>query len=275
MGNLRSGNANPNSGFFQIQRRQNKKIAWKDEDDNEVDYDFVMELDGADNHIGIPVGFFECFWRRGKRHSKDKARDDSGKLMPMRDTYPTARFLGIVAGGDFTGPASTLVQSRRIDLFCIPKAKIITVFEKHGVQIDYPDRTPEEKKALLVEAFDRAVVPALKPKIAATLIALVGAASISTYVDRVRAALGALPQELRFVMQRRSKPVVSESIPEATEFLKNPTFDFNAPSENYIYEITYSDGTELERPVSRLEDLRKLHRDIDRLAQHIMSLTKR
>src|SRR5205807_1391844 len=114
-------------------------------------------------------------------------------------------------------------------------------------------------------AFDRAVVPALKPKIAATLVALVGEASISTYVDRVRAALGALPQELRFVMQRQSEPVVFESIPEATEFLKNPTFDFNTPSENYIYEITYSDGTEFERPVSRLEDLRKLHRDIDRL----------
>ncbi len=109
--------------------RMGDKISWKDEDDNEVDYDFVMELDGTDDKIGIPVGFFECFWRRGKRHSKDKARDDSGKLMPMRDTYPTARFLGIVAGGDFTGPASTLAQSRRIDLFCVPKTKIISAFQ--------------------------------------------------------------------------------------------------------------------------------------------------
>jgi hypothetical protein len=177
--------------FIARTARAGDKITWKDEDDNEVDYDFVMELDGDDKKIGIPVAFFECFWRRGKRHSKDKARDDSGKLMPMRDTYPTARFLGIVAGGDFTGPASALVQSRRIDLFCVPKAKIISAFEKHGVRIDYPDRTTEEKKAQLVEAFDRAVVPAVKPKIAETLIGLVGETSISTYVDRVRAALGA------------------------------------------------------------------------------------
>jgi hypothetical protein len=255
--------------------RGGNKIAWKDEDNNEVDYDFVMELDGTDDKIGIPVAFFECFWRRGKRHSKDKARDDSGKLMPMRDTYPTARFLGIVAGGDFTGPASTLVQSRRIDLFCVPKAKIISAFDRHGIQIDYPDRTPEENKSQLVEEFDRKVIPAIKPKIAEELITLVGEPSINTYLDRVRAALGELPQELRFISQRQSKPVVFESIQEATEFLKGPKFDFDVPTENFIYEITYSDGSEFERLVNSIEELQKLHHDIDRLAQHISSLTKK
>jgi hypothetical protein len=78
------------------------RILWKDIDGNEADYDFVLELGGTNNETGIPVGFVESFWRRGARHSKDKARDDSGKLMPMRDTYPTARFLGIVAAGAFT-----------------------------------------------------------------------------------------------------------------------------------------------------------------------------
>ena len=85
----------------------------------------------------------------------------------------------------------------------------------------------------------------------------------------------ALPQELRFIMQRQSNPAVFESIPEATQFLKEPTFDFGSPTENFIYEITYSDGYEFERPVKSLKDLRKLHRDIERLAQHITSLTKK
>lgn len=76
------------------------RILWADEDGNQVDYDFVMELGGSAETRGIPVAFLECFWRRGSRHSKDKARDDSGKLMPMRSAYPTARFLGIVASGE-------------------------------------------------------------------------------------------------------------------------------------------------------------------------------
>jgi hypothetical protein len=212
---------------------------------------------------------------RDEDNNEDKARDDSGKLMPMREMYPTARFLGIIAGGDFTGPASTLVQSRRIDLFCIPKTKIISAFEKHGILIDYPDRMLEAKKAQLTEAFDLGMTPAIKPKIAKTLHTLIGEASINTYVDRVRAALGALPQELRFIMQKRSQSVVFESIHEATVFLENPIFDFEAETQNFIYEITYSDGSEFERPVTAMEELRKLHHDIDRLAQHVSSLAKK
>lgn len=256
--------------------RPGEKIVWRDVDDNEVDYDFVMELDGTDERQGIPVAFVECFWRRGARHSKDKARDDSGKLMPMREAYPTARFIGIVAGGDFTAPARTLVQSRRIDLFYIPKAKIVSAFERVSLHIDYPDKHPEEKKAQLADAFERGLTRKTKQKAAAVLRELIGATSIDTYLDRVRAALGALPQELRILSQRQSRPVVFESISETTAFLTsaNPTFDFTTPVESYSYEITYSDGTEFERPVGTLEELRSLHHDIDRLAQHIEALTK-
>lgn len=258
--------------FRKRKARTSDKIVWQDEDKNEVDYDFVMELDGTDKKLGIPVAFFECFWRRGARHSKDKARDDSGKLMPMRDVHPSARFLGIVAGGDFTAPARTLVQSRHIDLFYVPKGKIVSAFAEHKLQIDYPDNLPEDKKALLADAFERGLTPPVRKRAAATLRTLVGETSLDTYVDRVRAALGALPQELRFIAQRRSKPVVFESIPAATQFLKDPKFDFAAPAENFIYEITYSDGTEFERPVGKLDELRALHQQIERLAQHMSSL---
>lgn len=260
--------------FRQRPARASEKVIWQDDDNNQVDYDFVMELDGSDGKRGIPVAFFECFWRRGARHSKDKARDDSGKLMPMRLVHPSACFLGIVAGGDFTAPARTLVQSRLIDLFYVPKAKIVAAFEQHGLEIDYPDKLAEERKARLADAFERGLTPATKQQAAATLRKLVGKASIHTYVDRVRAALGALPQELRFIAQRRSKPVIFASIPEAAEFLKKPLFDFSAPHEDFIYEITYSDGTEFERPVKSLDELRTLHRQIERLAEHISALTK-
>ena len=74
---------------FRSRTARGDSLTWKDADGNEVDYDFVMELDGTEEALGIPVAFFECFWRRGSRHSKDKARDDSGKLLPMREVYPT------------------------------------------------------------------------------------------------------------------------------------------------------------------------------------------
>jgi hypothetical protein len=249
--------------------RTGDKIIWKDEDGNGVDFDFVMELDGTDDERGIPIAFFECFWRRGTRHSRDKVRDDSGKLLPMRDTYPTARFLGILAGGDVTKPARLFLQTRDIGVFYVPKSKIVDAFGEHGLQMDYPDRLPEEQKAQLADAFQRALTPAIKRTAAATLRRLVGETSIRTYVDRVLAALGALPQELRFIAQHQSKRVVFESIPEATAFLREPSFDFSLIVENFIYEITYSDGTEFERQVATLDELRTLHAEIDRLSQHV------
>jgi len=254
--------------------RESDKIIWHDEDNNAVNFDFVMEVDGSDSARGIPVGFFECFWRRGSRHSRDKARDDSGKLMPMRDVYPSARFLGIVAGGDFTAPARALLQSRNIDLLYVPKAKIVAAFESHGLQMDYPDKLVEVEKAKLAELFEKGLSGDVKRKAAESLCEMVGETSLNTYVDRVRAALGALPQEIRFLAQKQSKPAVFESVVAASEFLNHPTFDFSAPTEDFIYQITYSDGTDFERHVSTLDHLRLLHNEVERLAQHVSNLTK-
>lgn len=131
---------------FRSRPARGDKLIWRDEEGNAVDYDFVLELNGTEASLGIPVAFLESFWRRGKRHSKDKARDDSGKLMPMRDVYPTARFLGIIAGGDFTAPARELIRSRGIDLFYVPKDKIVATFDALGLRMDYPDRSTEEVK---------------------------------------------------------------------------------------------------------------------------------
>ena len=100
------------------------KVQWADVESNFVDYDFVLELGGNASTRGIPVAFLESFWRRGARHSKDKARDDTNKLLSMRETYPTARFLAIAACGEFTEPARDYVRSRNVELLFISKKSV-------------------------------------------------------------------------------------------------------------------------------------------------------
>lgn len=247
---------------------------WDDEDGNGVDYDFVLELNGTDTELGIPVAFFECFWRRGSRHSKDKARDDSGKLLPMRSVHPTARFLGIIGAGDFTNPARALIRSREIDLFYVPKAKLIAAFDSLGMQVDYPDTLDEPGKRRLVKRFQSEFTLGRKTEAAARLSELLGDASINTYVDRVRGALGALPQEIRFIARRDSTPRVFETIPEATAFLDRPDYNFSGATETYVYQITYTDGSEFESVADSLERLRSLHKELEALASHVSKLGK-
>lgn len=247
------------------------KILWADEDKNAVDYDFVMELGGSADKLGIPVAFLECFWRRGARHSKDKARDDSGKLMPMRVTYPTARFLGIVASGEFTRPARELVESRKINLFYVPKAKVIETFQKLGLQMDYDDKAREEVKAEIANAFEKALSNDIKEKAAATLRALIGETAVKAYVASVQAALSSAPLEFRIVGHLLSKPMVFETVDAVSDFLAKPepAFDFSDPSKRFSYQVSYSDGTEFEQELDSVDELKTLHQEIAALAAHM------
>lgn len=248
------------------------KLIWSDVDENKVDYDAVLEMEGSLTKRGIPVAFIECFWRRGSRHSKDKARDDSGKLMPMKDTYPTARFLGIVSAGDFTNPARELVLTRGIDLFYIPKAKIVQSFEQCGLIMDYPDKLPEDQKAALVQEFELNFTDSKKIEVKVKLHQLVGLIAINGYIDRVRSRLAALPQEIRFILRQDSQPICFESVDEASKFFDTPDFQMEFPIESYIYEVTYSDGSEFSKQVESLVDLKVLHSQIQALEKHMSNL---
>lgn len=248
------------------------KIIWQDLDGNQVDYDFVLELHGTPSQLGIPVAFIETFWRRGSRHSKDKARDDSGKLMPMRITYPTARFLGIVSAGDFTRPARELVRSREINLFYVPKQKIIKAFAEHQLIMDYPDKADEQQKQQIASEFEANFSTEKKEAVANSLIKLIGQATVESYIAGVRSQLSALPQEIRFILRQDSSPVVFDSIDEATEFVKSPQFSVDTQKVSYLYQITYSDGTEFEQTALSLDELSVLHHQITVLSEHMNSL---
>ncbi|MCH2450967.1 MAG: hypothetical protein MK198_12590 [Gracilimonas sp.] len=253
--------------------REGAKIIWEDENGNKVDYDFVLELNGSDKKEGIPVGFVEVFWRRGARHSKDKARDDSGKLMPMRQTYPTARYLGVAACGSLTGPAREYIKLRDIDLFYVPKSKIIEAYSKNGLTIDYPDRLGEEEKAKLAEEFGNNFDNKMKKKVSDTLKKVIGKATIQSYKSKISSSLSALPQEIRFQEANKSEYQSFESIKKATEFLKNPHFEYKEGDESYIYEITYSDGYEFSREVDSLTKLRELHTELVKLINHMEKIS--
>ncbi|RCK38632.1 hypothetical protein TH25_25530 [Thalassospira profundimaris] len=251
------------------------KIIWEYLDSNEVDYDAVLEINGTNAQKGIPVAFIECFWRRGSRHSKDKARDDSGKLMPMRDTYPSARFLGIIAAGDFTAPARELVMSRGIDLFYIPKAKIVESFNYCGLTIDYDDKSTEYEKDKIARSFIEGFSAKEKrSEVATTLINLVGKNEIENYITRVRARLSSSPQEIRIILRQQSIPIRFESTQKVALFLNDPDLSMRNPAESFVYEISYSDGSEFSKEVTSMSELKELHKQISTLEKHMIGDNK-
>jgi len=80
--------------------RSGSKVTWEDSRGNRHDLDYVLERGGTDLLIGEPVAFIESAWRRYTKHSRNKSGELEGALLPLRDTYPTVRFVGVVLAGE-------------------------------------------------------------------------------------------------------------------------------------------------------------------------------
>lgn len=251
---------------FKQRNCRGDKILWKDIDGNVVDYDFVLELNGTVDKIGIPVAFIETFWRRGSRHSKDKARDDSGKLLPLKDTYPTARVLGIISAGDFTQPAKDLIISRGIDLFYVEKENIINAWYNNGITVDYPDNSSEAQKSKIAKN----VISELKKdntlykKITESLIDIIHKKSIDSYILKLKSKIGTIPQKYSIEIQSKSSPIHFKNYKEVDNFLskKEPELANYKTSQYYSYKVDFFDGTDFYRDNLSWKEIVTLHNDI-------------
>jgi hypothetical protein len=264
---------------FKERKCRGGKILWNDLDDNSVDYDFVIELGGDDKKFGIPLAFFETFWRRGARHSKDKARDDSGKLLPMRDTYPTARVLGIVSAGDFTLPAQQYVKSRNIDLFFIPKDNIVNAWRKAGVEMDYLDGASEVAKSKLAMSAQVELLNNNKEKeIAKNLYEMCGEEVFTSYKNRLKACISSVPISFGFTSVYHGERVTFNDYVKAKDYLSNFVITEKVETENFdhkiIYEAVFSDGAIFERDNLGVADALVIHEQVGIVADYFKKLLK-
>lgn len=249
---------------------RNDKVHWADVEGNIVDYDYVLELGGSLSEKGIPVAFFESFWRRGSRHSKDKARDDTNKLLPMRETYPTARFLAIAACGEFTEPAREYVRSRSVELFFISKEKIVEAFLSVGVTIDYPDSLEEDKKMKLVRDLERKFTKSNQEEAAKNLRTIAGKGAFTSFKQRISSSLTSTPQEIRIYSLARFGPVIFDSIESAADYLDGTKQEFPLNSEvsQYEYEVAFSDGSKFFRTLDTINDVKNVNNQLLQLVNH-------
>lgn len=193
----------------------------------------------------------------------------------MRDTYPTARFLGVIASGDFTQPAREVIHSRGIDLLYVSKQKVLAAFAEFGLTVDYPDSMAEAEKELLARTLEEAFTDAVKPMVAQRLYDMIGVTDLEAYTLRVRGRLSALPQEIRLSVRRESNPSIFQTVEDVSDFLARPQFDAPVRRESYNYEITFSDGSEFARNLSSVEELKTLNQQVERLARHMSSIAQR
>lgn len=142
--------------------RSGKKVTWEDKYGNKHDLDFVIEIDGTDDQIGRPVAFIESAWRRYTKHSKNKAQEIQGAILPIIELHHlSAPFYGAVLAGDFTKPALDQLRNNGFAIIYIPYKDVVAAFKEIDFDVAFDEETPDEiytaasKKLASLTCFDK------------------------------------------------------------------------------------------------------------------------
>ncbi len=124
--------------------RPGVKCTWVDDLGNAHDLDFVLERGGTPTKIGSPAAFVESAWRRYTKHSRAKAQEIQGAILPLLTTHANVKpFAGAVVAGRWTAGALQQMRSSGLSVLHIEYNQIVEVFTAVGVDIDSEEDTPD------------------------------------------------------------------------------------------------------------------------------------
>jgi len=136
--------------------RSGKKVTWEDRYGNSHDLDFVIEKGGSDQQRGKPVAFIETAWRRYTKHSRNKAQEIQGALLPIAEQHAWDRpFLGAVLAGVFTEPSIAQMRSSGFEVILFPYESILFAFASVGIEAAFDEATPDPEFTRIIEQIGR------------------------------------------------------------------------------------------------------------------------
>ncbi|MGA7675749.1 MAG: hypothetical protein WCA78_11990 [Rhizomicrobium sp.] len=124
--------------------RKGQKVSWEDKYGNFHDLDFVIEKGGSAAKRGKPVAFIEAAWRRYTKHSRNKAQEIQGAVLPIAEKYEhDSPFLGAVLAGIFTKGSLDQLKSVGFHVVYLPYDTIIDAFSAVGIEAKFDEATPD------------------------------------------------------------------------------------------------------------------------------------
>ena len=140
-------------------RKNRREVIGVDHYGNKHKLDIVVEEDGSESHFGTPKAFIEMAWRRYVKHSKNKAQEIAGAIIPLVETFAkNMPFYAAVLAGEFT--ENSLVQLRSQGFFVVyfSYTEIAKLFDTAGVSIRWEESTSDAELQRIVDAFQSLTV---------------------------------------------------------------------------------------------------------------------
>jgi hypothetical protein len=167
--------------------RKGVRCTWVDLNKNAHNLDFVLERGGTPQKIGVPAAFIESAWRRYTKHSRNKAQEIQGAIVPLAETYRNVSpFMGATLAGVFTEGALKQLNSLGFSVLYFPYDLVIRVFRRFGIDASSDERTPDREFQSKVDAW-KALTPARRNALSKALITA-NKAQVNAFMNSLAAA---------------------------------------------------------------------------------------
>lgn len=225
--------------------RRGRKVAWQDHYGNTHDLDFVIERDGADHVMGQPVAFIEVAWRRYTKHSRNKAQEIQGAILPLAEKYRWNNpFLGTVLAGVFTEGSIEQLRSLGFHVLYFPHDTFVTAFSMEGIDIRFDEDTPDDtfrQAADRIESAPGSVLDNIRKQ-----LVLANQAQINAFFTALNYRLG------RNLVRVLVIPLYGHSIQFATVdaalrfFDEHSIYEGSGEFRKYEVQVDFSNGDRLQ-----------------------------
>jgi len=220
------------------------KVAWVDGKGNTHDLDYVIEAGGTEDTIGAPKAFIEIAWRRYTKHSRNKAQEIQGAIIPLAERYGDSHpFLGVVLADVFTDGSLNQLRSLGFNVVYFPYESVVAAFASMRIDAAFDEDTPDAHLKRKVVQYGK-LKASQRERIAASLRDR-HKAELATFTSALRTTLTRSITSV-YVLPLHGSPRTLGDVAEAIAFIE--AFDESKPCESFTrYEVgvRYSNGDEI------------------------------
>jgi hypothetical protein len=222
--------------------RTGKKISWRDLHGNAHDLDFVFERGGSLDVIGDPVAFIETAWRRYTKHSRNKAQEIQGAVLPLVMTHQRhAPFIGVILAGTWTDGAISQLKSLGFRVLYFNYPSIVAAFKTAGIDARFEENTPDDECKAKVAKW-AALSSAKRAKLGRNLLAACSA-DVTQFMAGLENAITRQIAVIR-VLPLHGIAVTASTVEGAIEGVEmyDETTPAARPLDRYEIQIRYNNG---------------------------------
>lgn len=223
--------------------RAGKKLSWTDGKDNKHDLDFVLERGGTVNKTGVPVAFIEVAWRRYTKHSRNKAQEIQGAIIPLTEKYRNSSpFVGVVLAGEFTDGSLNQLKSHGFGVLYFPYATVVKAFVKFGINAASDEGTSEKDFKKKIESWNKLQN---KADVAKELLKL-NKKNVDQFLDSLSKSVSRFIERV-IILPLHGQESTASTVTEAIDFLKKYSEDRpKLPLVKYEIIIKYNTGDRID-----------------------------